>query len=886
VLATVVPDATVIGAAAVAEPAASPAAEASRLASLAPAQVTCDHQQPQSSGQQLQPSEQTAPVSNGEGPTIIGPLAALQPTLQPAPDILGPLDPRASLGIFTPAVFTPRAADTFPAVVDLEKAAVAAVIREHGLDPCDLERVRGWARDDVIAKGWLMIVEAIKAPAASRTEDQRQIVAWMLSLVNDQSVQVARATGREYVKWAGISLSEYEQLMDSNHTEAQVRDLLTRWVVPRNPNSGHGFCTYRPPSPHTGDYDGLNHPLCFAPCSSLLGCNPPTPTYDQFVAWGAAAAHNQAGQFQDMGDLARAGATAAYPLALAGAGLAVAASVTGGVVTASVAPAAAAAVTSSIFPFAAAVTTTSGTAAASAATLGATVAGAVGASAITSVAAVVILAVTVGVLQGITVFESADLPVKITSLIVNAPRKATDLRAMLDDRHGAVMLYAHFIDMTLPTPVHPCNSVGNPNLTVRDDKVVPCLNPVEVPSAQSDNPYFMVKQSASGPPTRSSIIHVLDTKFDMWQQVRLSGRWFVVEARPMTQKDQATIYQSLRLRYTDAGDQIGRTAWLVADGNGKMVFVSIKDTFAQTESSDLTRCVALGTCSVGDTIHYLDQLGAEHWASVAGLTSGPAAPPGPAAGTAGAAANLYAIASDGTLKCYRHEGYADGSIAWPDDRGVVVGSGWGDFKQVFAAAGVTYAITRDGQLLWYKHNGWATCAPDWTSATVGSSDWHQFKLVFPMQVGDGSKVVLYAIDASGNLRWYGHTGYKDGTNAWEGPRTVGNGWGDFKTVFSTGDGIIYAVTNGGILKWYRHAGFRDGSASWDGPEDVGVDWHTMTHIAGGGDGVIYAVDPETNLKWYRHTGYQDGTPRWDGPKVVGFGWRFNAIVLRVPDSSP
>src|SRR6266487_3651016 len=90
--------------------------------------------------------------------------------------------------------------------------------------------------------------------------------------------------------------------------------------------------------------------------------------------------------------------------------------------------------------------------------------------------------------------------------------------------------------------------------------------------------------------------------------------------------------------------------------------------------------------------------------------------------------------------------------------------------------------------------------------------------------------------SGGDLRWYLHLGREDGSFRWEGPKKVGTGWGNFKHIFSGGDGIIYAVdpiveasvhvtggttpASGGNLWWYRHVGREDGSFGWEGPKKV------------------------------------------------------------------
>ena len=44
---------------------------------------------------------------------------------------------------------------------------------------------------------------------------------------------------------------------------------------------------------------------------------------------------------------------------------------------------------------------------------------------------------------------------------------------------------------------------------------------------------------------------------------------------------------------------------------------------------------------------------------------------------------IYAIRDDGELLWYRHEGRDDGSPEWTEGTGRSVGTGWGDFQQVF-----------------------------------------------------------------------------------------------------------------------------------------------------------------------------------------------------------
>lgn len=195
-------------------------------------------------------------------------------------------------------------------------------------------------------------------------------------------------------------------------------------------------------------------------------------------------------------------------------------------------------------------------------------------------------------------------------------------------------------------------------------------------------------------------------------------------------------------------------------------------------------------------------------------------------------------------------------------------------------------------------------AADWLPATLSTT-------------GNGG--ILYAIDTVGDefahltghsapiggaLHWYRHEGRNDGSQRWQGPRTVGRGWSGLKHVFPGDDGIIYAIdpivegrvpqvghaqpSTGGNLHWYRHTGRADGTFHWEGPKVVARGWGEYKHVFYGGSGVIYAVEPSVigattaidnrshisggRLLWFRHVGRADGSSRWEGPRVVARAW--------------
>lgn len=283
---------------------------------------------------------------------------------------------------------------------------------------------------------------------------------------------------------------------------------------------------------------------------------------------------------------------------------------------------------------------------------------------------------------------------------------------------------------------------------------------------------------------------------------------------------------------------------------------------------------------------------------------------------------LYGITPEGNLLWYRHNGASKGlgvniAEAWHGPS--TVGNGWENFKQVFVGDGnILYGITSDGSLKWYRHDGFnnglgltldgVLAAGAWANdsgKTVGTG-WGNFKNVF-----SGGEDIIYAISNQSELLWYQHNGSRTGTpDSWNGPKIIGTGW-QFKHVFSGGNGIIYGITPDGILKWYKHIGFENGEASWEGPVDVGTGWNNFSKVFSSGlhitgdpafDGVIiYAVIENIlltqriegghtanvhkpgDLLWYKHIGYQHGTMVWDGAKKVGTGWNnFEQVVSLLP----
>jgi Tachylectin/Astacin (Peptidase family M12A) len=237
---------------------------------------------------------------------------------------------------------------------------------------------------------------------------------------------------------------------------------------------------------------------------------------------------------------------------------------------------------------------------------------------------------------------------------------------------------------------------------------------------------------------------------------------------------------------------------------------------------------------------------------------------------------IYGINPQNELCWYKHSGHWNGAFEWGPGVGNKVGTGWG-FKQVFSDGdGHLYAIRENGDLLWYNHNGFHDGTFKWAQASgakVGNGWGSGYQAAF---AGGGG--VIYLIKDNGDLMWYKHLGYQDGTFKWH-PSSgtkVGNGWTDFYAVFSGGNGVIYLINNNGDLFWYKHAGFATGANTWYGgaSNKIGNGWKAAKQIFSTGWGYIYFVSSDGALRYYRHLGFNNGTATWgkgSGNKV-GSGW--------------
>lgn len=257
---------------------------------------------------------------------------------------------------------------------------------------------------------------------------------------------------------------------------------------------------------------------------------------------------------------------------------------------------------------------------------------------------------------------------------------------------------------------------------------------------------------------------------------------------------------------------------------------------------------------------------------------------------------FYALSTDGSLKWYRHDGFADGSAKWKGPVNVNPGSPVAQRRAALPSSAISAAASKAGSPSAAKSGAAGALAKSPISAAaklgaatrfeqkaggsaVGSPapaqvvgpgvNWLGFKKI--IAGGDG---VLYGINPNGALYWYRHQDYTDPLPQpkWSGPSLVGSGWQNFVQVFSTGEGVIYAVQPNGDLLWYRHRGYLTGQNQWEGPKKVGNGWAGFKRVFSPGAGMIYAIQADGALLWYQHDGYQDGTVRWQGPTQIAADW--------------
>jgi hypothetical protein len=126
-------------------------------------------------------------------------------------------------------------------LANLEQQAVKATSSDHGLASSDATAAQTWGRDDAEAELWALLVQAIQAPACSasqtsgqgcRTTDQQNAVEqnavdWLTTVEQRNAIQSAEDSGLEYVKWAGLDQTKYQNLLAGGADESTLQTFFT-----------------------------------------------------------------------------------------------------------------------------------------------------------------------------------------------------------------------------------------------------------------------------------------------------------------------------------------------------------------------------------------------------------------------------------------------------------------------------------------------------------------------------------------------------------------------------------------------------------------------------------------------------------------------------------
>jgi uncharacterized protein YjbI with pentapeptide repeats len=501
---------------------------------------------------------------------------------------------------------------------NLEQQAVANTVQDHGLSSADTTAVQSWGRDDAEAELWNSLGTAIATQPISRTTDQQNVVDWLTAVQQRENVQAAQDAGLEYVKWAGLDQTYYQYLLSSGANVSTLESFLSG--TPVNYNNGGsftnykvstgGYCVYQSPAHDTKNVYGDNifsssdaaDQDCFVPCQNSSGCPPPTPSYDNFVEWGATDATDTDFSAPDY-------ATAARNIGIGvGIGLAAGVAVPGVILAANAAVAGLIAIGAvGVLPAG------SGGLAGIIGLTSAFTAGAVAGS-VAALVLFVVLAVVVAVFYSINLFNANSLPGQLATLITNAPTSASkpDLSAILGDSSKAPALYGLFVGATLPTP---SNTTCDNSLTtsIIGTTPAPCLNAPPIPSATSTDATFSIQQQGTTTTGDANSISWKDTEQNTTTTGRLNGNWFIDQVTNAA--GTTSTVQTLRMQYTD-WNGTERTAYVVDFPTDGYKFVGFTTPGPSNPPVNWKTCVSDGTCFYSSSIDYVGTDGKNYSATI------------------------------------------------------------------------------------------------------------------------------------------------------------------------------------------------------------------------------------------------------------------------------
>jgi len=502
------------------------------------------------------------------------------------------------------------------ALLALQDSVIADTIQARGLLPSDYDSVKANARSELKVQMFSQISAALATAASGRNHDQQLLADWMLTVNHRMQVRQAVEAALQYMKWAGIDPSAFDELLAADGTSDELRATMAAPPVKYNTTdratATSGWCVYHSPDPFADTYLGYQRTDCNIPCTNPAGCDTPTPLFEEFVAFGSAEGMSQVVSTPQVSQTAMSFANAAlapvYITLPAAAGSlrhllrleGLAKSFAGVGETAAKAPTAEKVVSSAIDTGAETAATVAKTA-----RIGLTAAEtALKIASFTFVVIDIIAAIALAVLEAYIVTINALLPTNLANLI-------TQRRSAANDDYTAAQQDAYlWLFLTSTTPDAALEHCDNTlRFTTSNESRSPCLNapPPPDPSPRQD-PTFLI--DASTTPTSTLTVASRGATVDS----RVSGPWFVKR----TTNPDGTHFdtQSFRAVYEDPA-HFEHTISIYKDANGDPVFHDVHE-YADTEeaSLDFDACVADGHCSVTKTINYLDLQGNAHLATI------------------------------------------------------------------------------------------------------------------------------------------------------------------------------------------------------------------------------------------------------------------------------
>lgn len=348
----------------------------------------------------------------------------------------------------------------------LTNQAIDDVINFYDLPATDRTRVMGHARNEVRSMLYLRLIELIKKP--NRTPEEQSALDAFTARIKARRVLAAQKARDEYLRWQSGPCYRSQQ----------------------NPG-------YQPPAPYSYNAG----PACGTGYSVYFTGGPNVPSFEEFQQFGAAIAYQDlfTPAAQDVSKETTTGVIV---------GVGAAAAIVGTAIAAGIGSTLSFATLSAIVPYAGVTIVTlvgsggiGSLPVAVAPAAGAS--GSVGASLAAGPAAIILIAVTFAVVQGINVAAISALPGKLQQAIIDAQNQTINLSDLLTTDVGNQEIYGAFLLATMPD-----------------------FPATDIPAPVSTDREFQLRQQTGNTTTYNSSIGYVDWD-GVCHSARLSGAWFI-----------------------------------------------------------------------------------------------------------------------------------------------------------------------------------------------------------------------------------------------------------------------------------------------------------------------------------------------------------------------